>query len=535
MIFVLQVKPRFRIYCENSTFEHILRTVSNDRMNALPTTLHALLLELSHSNDEYEVCIALGNLISEIRSDLSFEIFLRDSHLGMHSIIQKGDGSNEEYAIMFLQHAGTMHGEVHYSSCIESEQLQLLSLVCTIASMELSGIKQQFSASLGERKIGRSSLLMHTITEMLSEIILQSTPQGIASVAGQFLMGQLMVSSYAIITPDQAGMKHILSSNGMTNDDLQPILSTIDNHQEYQLIQGHACIGMMHGGTSYGSIILGKRHSESCTEDDIYFISIMGMVIAVSLERARLYEEEQILAILKKEMEIAGIVQKNLLPTFPIHYPHCECSGIHIPSLEIGGDYMDIIPYSDGSLAVIMADVSGKGIGSAMIMSMVKSACSLLVKQDKGPKEIVHELNDVLYNHTAPDIFVTCNIVKINSEKNTLISINAGHEAPLLRNVQGTIVQLQKGCMVLGVKSQLQEIECEELSIAQGDILCLYTDGVYDSSLEQKVILSTMLGTIDHNTSLSAVEFLDDILKQQAMQSAEYPVDDKTLLLLRFI
>ncbi|MFM8456608.1 MAG: SpoIIE family protein phosphatase, partial [Ignavibacteria bacterium] len=88
---------------------------------------------------------------------------------------------------------------------------------------------------------------------------------------------------------------------------------------------------------------------------------------------------------------------------------------------------------------------------------------------------------------------------------------------------------------VLGVKPQLYTIESEELSIAQGDILCLYTDGVYDSSLQQKDILSTILGDIDHNTSISAKEFLDDILKQQALYSSDFPVDDKTLLLLRFI
>jgi|GEM_PF-556458 len=534
MISRLQVKPLSRIYCEKSSFDRISSTFLILTITMLASLLNKALIDLSYSKNEYEVCKALEHAIADINPDLSFDISLHDSQSRLYSIVRKGEFIDGTYEILLLTHGEITHGEVHYSTNIKPDQLQLLTMICTIAALSLSGIKQQFNVTNGERVIGRTSLLMHTITEMLSEIIVQTSPHSIAEVAGQFLMGQLMLSSYAIIHTKVNGDKTILSLNGFSNDAIENILFSIHGDREYQSIQGHACIAMIHGGQTHGYIILGKRNNTSVTEDDVYFISIMGMVIAVSLERARLYAEERTLILLQKEMEIAGIVQQNLLPTFPIEYPYCECSGVQLPSLEIGGDYMDIIPYADGSLAVIMADVSGKGIGSAMIMSMVKSACCVLVKQGKEPVEIVHALNDIVYSSTAPDIFVTCTIVQINPEKHVLTAINAGHERSLVRNNKGTIMHLQKGCMVLGVKDHLLEVDSDHLSIAKGDVLCLYTDGVHDSSIQHKDIISTMLNELDGDSPLSAREMLDNIMMHQSSEPIDYPVDDKTLLLIRF-
>jgi len=260
---------------------------------------------------------------------------------------------------------------------------------------------------------------------------------------------------------------------------------------------------------------------------------MLGMVTAVSLERARLHAEEQKLTQLQKEMEIAGIVQNNLFPSFDTQYSHCELSGIHIPSLEIGGDYMDVIPYSDGSLALIMADVSGKGIGSAMIMSMVKSACTLLVKQEKTPEDIIREINALIYELTASDIFVTCMFIKLNADRTSFISINAGHEAPLLKKSNGSIIGLEKGCMVLGVLKELHHLESEMFTIESGDLLCLYTDGVHDSSLHETDLLKEHLSQISRSDELSAHELMSKFGIVEFDEQSNYVVDDKTLLLLR--
>jgi sigma-B regulation protein RsbU (phosphoserine phosphatase) len=506
-------------------------------MNSLRSILPDFLHELSKANDEYEACVIFADAICSADSTLAFEVLLRDSDFGLHSIIQKGHSIGGEYDVMYLNHGGILHGEIHYSTFgLNPEQIQLLSIMNAITSLMLSTMKNRNMASNSSRNLGRTSLLMTTIMEMLSDIILQSTPKGIADIGGQFLMGQLMVGTYGVLVNRKDGTKDFISSNGISHEKKLYILSQIDTDLEYSTIDELTCIGMIHGGHSHGALILGPQSNlRSYSDDDIYFVSILGMVIAVSLERARLHAEEQKLTQLQKEMEIAAIVQSNLFPSFDKQYSHCEISGIHIPSLEIGGDYMDVIPYPDGSLALIMADVSGKGIGSAMIMSMVKSACTLLVKQEKLPEDIIREMNDLIYEHTASDIFVTCIFIKMNADRSSFISINAGHETPLLKRSNGSIIGLEKGCMVLGVLKELHNIESEFFSIDCGDMLCLYTDGVQDSSLRENELLKEKLSQISWSDELSAHELLSKLGIVESVEQSNNVVDDKTLLLFRVI
>ena len=506
-------------------------------MNSLRSILPDFLHELSKAKDEYEACVIFADTICSADPTLAFEVLLRDSDFGLHSIIQKGHSIGGEYDVMYLNHGGILHGEIHYSTLgLNPEQIQLLSIMNAITSLMLSTMKNRNMASNSSRNLGRTSLLMTTIMEMLSDIILQSTPKGIADIGGQFLMGQLMVGTYGVLMNRKDGTKDFISSNGISHEKKLYILSQIDTDLEYSTIDELTCIGMIHGGHSHGALILGPQsHLRSYSDDDIYFVSILGMVIAVSLERARLHEEEQKLTKLQKEMEIAAIVQSNLFPSFDKQYSHCEISGIHIPSLEIGGDYMDVIPYPDGSLALIMADVSGKGIGSAMIMSMVKSACTLLVKQEKLPEDIIREMNDLIYEHTASDIFVTCIFIKMNADRSSFISINAGHETPLLKRSNGSIIGLEKGCMVLGVLKELHNIESEFFSIDCGDMLCLYTDGVQDSSLRENELLKEKLSQISWSDELSAHELLSKVGIVESVEQSNNVVDDKTLLLFRVI
>jgi sigma-B regulation protein RsbU (phosphoserine phosphatase) len=506
-------------------------------MNSLRSILPDFLHELSKANDEYEACVIFADAICSADSTLAFEVLLRDSDFGLHSIIQKGHSIGGEYDVMYLNHGGILHGEIHYSTFgLNPEQIQLLSIMNAITSLMLSTMKNRNMASNSSRNLGRTSLLMTTIMEMLSDIILQSTPKGIADIGGQFLMGQLMVGTYGVLVNRKDGTKDFISSNGISHEKKLYILSQIDTDLEYSTIDELTCIGMIHGGHSHGALILGPQSNlRSYSDDDIYFVSILGMVIAVSLERARLHAEEQKLTQLQKEMEIAAIVQSNLFPSFDKQYSHCEISGIHIPSLEIGGDYMDVIPYPDGSLALIMADVSGKGIGSAMIMSMVKSACTLLVKQEKLPEDIIREMNDLIYEHTASDIFVTCIFIKMNADRSSFISINAGHETPLLKRSNGSIIGLEKGCMVLGVLKELHNIESEFFSIDCGDMLCLYTDGVQDSSLRENELLKEKLSQISWSDELSAHELLSKVGIVESVEQSNNVVDDKTLLLFRVI
>lgn len=501
-------------------------------MTSFSIILPDYLSELSKAADEYEICLLFGNMIEHARLAQSFEIFLFDSQGNRHCIVKKGQGIISEYGHIMLNHGGHVFGEIRYSPLNhDPETIQLLSILNAITSLALHAVNHQQSAMNSSKLSGRTSLLMHTILEMLSIIILQDKQEAIGTIAGQFLMGQLMLGMYAIMIQKEDGSREIISSNGISGSQAKQILSVISCEDELSILDDFTCVAMKHGGRVYGAIIIGTQSGRrTFSDDDLFFISVLGMIISVSLERSRLQEESEQFSQLQREMEIAGIVQSRLFPSFEQTYPNCTISGMHIPSLDIGGDYMDVIPYPDGSLALIIADVAGKGIASAMIMAMVKSACTLLVKQKKSPEEIIREINAMVCEQTSADIFVTFVIIVLSADGKKMNAINAGHEAPLLKRSIGEMIPLRKGCMVLGVMDELLHIESESYSIQTGDMLCMYTDGLFDSSLLDERHLQKILSEFQ---PMSAKECMENIEVRISNQSEKQASDDKTLLLVR--
>ncbi len=503
-------------------------------MKSFPNILTEFLAELSKAKDEYEICLIFGNSLQKSELIESFELFLFDSHGKKHCIVSKGQGITGEHGSIELNHGNHAFGEIKYAPLDnDAESIQLLSIMNAITSLGLHAVNHQYDAFNSHTLSDRTSLLMNTVLEMLSIIIMQDTAQGIGRIAGQFLMGHLMLGIYAIMIQKKDGAREFISSNGITDSESSELLSAITLDNELSMLGDFTSVNMMHGGHVYGAIIIKNQSGpRKLSEDDVFFISVLGMIIAVSLERARLQEESKEFAQFQREMEIAGIVQSKLFPSFEQKYPNCKISGMHIPSLDIGGDYMDVIPYPDGSLALIIADVAGKGIASAMIMAMVKSACTLLVKQQKSSEEIIREINAMLFEQTSADIFVTFVIIVLSADGTKMNAINAGHEAPLLRTSKGEVIPLRKGCMVLGAMEELPYIESESYSIQTGDVLCMFTDGLFDSSMHEELVLHAILS---ESQSISAQEVMENIEKRISIQNKKQASDDKTLLLISIV
>jgi sigma-B regulation protein RsbU (phosphoserine phosphatase) len=497
--------------------------------------LNGFLTEISLAKNQPEVASILGATISKYALVHAFQIEMSDDHEGMNIIAHKGSISEVDQEVLSLHNGSNPIGVLRYSHLnMTLEQKQILSLLHSVTVLKLGELSNQDSLYQNSRVLERKSLLINTFIEMLSEIIMQTMPNGIAAIAGQFLMGQLLTSSFAVLQNNEKGNFEILASNGIDDKSVWSFLHDDNSNIAITSSGEYFSMPVIHGQKQYGSIIIGPRADRKAySQDDYFFISTLGKMIAIALERVHLQREEKKLMLLQREMDIAAIVQSRLFPSFANQYANCEIAGIHIPTLEIGGDYMDVIPYPDGSLALIMADVSGKGIGSAMIMSMVKASFSLLVKQQKDPKEILQVVNNLLFEHTNSDIFVTCIFMKINPERTRIISINAGHEPPFLMSLNGQISSFTKGCMVLGVMSHLMHIESDEISLNRGDLLCLYTDGIFDSSQSNNHRIKEILSQLHINADFDVQDYLKILVGDESQELHLSGSDDKSLLLLR--
>lgn len=182
---------------------------------------------------------------------------------------------------------------------------------------------------------------------------------------------------------------------------------------------------------------------------------------------------------MERELEVAGQVQDQLLPQEFPQVGSLSVYGKVEPGRFVGGDYCDFIKVGEGRLLVTVADVSGKGVPAALIMSEVRAAVHLLASMNLTLAEFMEKLNDLLHKSTERKTFVTFFVGIVDTESEMLSFVNAGHPPPLLgRDTQ--LSPLSRGTIPLGVMSTLPQCTVHMEPFPRGSVLVCYTDGVLE-------------------------------------------------------
>ena len=214
--------------------------------------------------------------------------------------------------------------------------------------------------------------------------------------------------------------------------------------------------------------------------------------VGASLEKKRLRDEVQAhLARVQEELEAARQLQMSMVPTVfprPTAQRPIEIFATMEPAREVGGDLYDFYETTDGKFCLLVGDVSGKGVASALFMARVKNLMRLitrLLRRTDGsapaPSEIVTAVNEELYQDNARMMFVTLFFGMLDLQSGELRFANAGHNPPYhLRGDVVTPVTVSKG-HPLGLRAN-SKYETGELKLAPGDTIYLYTDGVTEAS-----------------------------------------------------
>ncbi|NBO70829.1 serine/threonine-protein phosphatase [bacterium] len=504
-------------------------------MLQISPVLQETITQFSQASNEYELCELLADVLHAFQLTKGFALYLQDSSHDSQLVLTSNSWNpTDDIHTLPIMHAAVKHGYIEFEQ-YSSEHTEHIKFLLQIAGISFSAIMNTHNAIAQKKQLGKSTLVLDTMLEMLSDIILQKDKKSIAQIAGQFLMGYMRVSSYAIIGFSYDGSLQVLSHNGYNEETLNSALRHLQNDPK-TLMNENILVPMEHGPHLQGYILLKDRKSHPYSDDDVSFVSMVGMITALSIERTVLFEEESRLNAIEKDLALAKEIQQYLLPSFTEHVDGLEVTGLHVPSREIGGDYIDILHYSDKSLLLIIADVAGKGISAALIMSMVKSACSLLVQQGRRPLDIMHSINQLVHEHTASNTFVTCACIYINPQRTMITSINAGHELPLLKKRNGEIIELNQGCIALGVLNKIDSIKQSEHNIELGDIICMYTDGLCDSTtVEGNLPMHNLLSECNNNSLQSASKSIAHHMNANRNVQGISMEDDASLLLIRIV
>ncbi len=238
------------------------------------------------------------------------------------------------------------------------------------------------------------------------------------------------------------------------------------------------------------------------------FIQTISSIIIVAIENIRLFNESLRQEAIKKELELAARMQKMLIPD-NIHMPknpRLVINGYYYPHYEVGGDYYDCMRLSETKTGFCIADVSGKGISAALLMSNFQASLRALFTHDIELEVLIKRLNTIVNGNTAGEKFITFFVARFDHETGLLEYINAAHNPPVLYNtVTGEILHLRGSCVGLGMLEEIPKIKKSEIVIRQYSKIVCYTDGLS----ELKGADGKELGTrtiIRHISNLRPVE-----------------------------
>jgi phosphoserine phosphatase RsbU/P len=233
-----------------------------------------------------------------------------------------------------------------------------------------------------------------------------------------------------------------------------------------------------HRGQLLGLIYLDSRRPAAFSKLDRQILDALAMEAGRILDNARLVERERHRQRLDQELNIARNVQQALLPRGFRDFPHALATGINLPSLSVGGDYFDIFPMSDGRMGFLIADVSGKGLGAALLSTMLQGALSAITI-GVDPARLTKHLNRFLCEHADVERYATM-FFGVLDASGRLQFINAGHPAPFLLRQGQVLEPFQENSFPVGLIPDAEYADSSAM-LEAGDTLVLFSDGVTEA------------------------------------------------------
>jgi sigma-B regulation protein RsbU (phosphoserine phosphatase) len=276
--------------------------------------------------------------------------------------------------------------------------------------------------------------------------------------------------------------------------------------------------------------------NDSTSFVNLNFIQTLTNIITVAIENKRLAKESIKQQSVKKELEIASEMQRLLFPEELPNNETLDISAKYLSHSKVSGDYYDYIRLNEDEFMICIADVSGKGISAAMLMSNFQATVRTLFTYKRFKLEdLITELNNKVFKNAKGEKFITFFITEYNSKTRTLKYVNAGHNWPIL--IHGKESQfLNKGCIGLGMLPELPFLESEEVQIKTNTTLILYTDGVVElENKESEQFETERLTKIVQNFSPLSMEDLNEIIfsKLDDWRGKRKYVDDTAILSCR--
>jgi len=343
----------------------------------------------------------------------------------------------------------------------------------------------------------------------------------------------LVIESKEIETWSQA-LNSVLPTTREERASEHHTLREINSRILVQIRQKNDLVGIL----SFGP----RRGAFPYSDADRELLMSIAAQLALVIDNARLTERMVAQERMRRELALAAEVQQRLLPS---HAPDCvamEIAGFCEPARGVGGDYYDFINFDNRQLGVAIADVAGKGMPAALLMSTVQATLRSLTARNGTPanhelSSIVSKLNRLLFNTTNGEHYVTFFYGTFDHKTQRLTYVNAGHNPPLYLQANSTseFRQLTSGGLVAGAFEH-SSYEQETVQMQRDDLLFLYTDGLSEAlNVEgEEFGADRIMDTLKAIATLSADQIRDVVARRVKEWCAGISLyDDLTFVVLK--
>jgi sigma-B regulation protein RsbU (phosphoserine phosphatase) len=243
------------------------------------------------------------------------------------------------------------------------------------------------------------------------------------------------------------------------------------------------CVPLRVKNRMIGLLYVDSRASTKEFKDkDLTLLKALAAQVAIAIDNARLlkhYVEKQ---RIQEELAVAQKIQQSLLPRGGLQQPGLDVHGISVSCEETGGDYFDYIRRPGGRLALVVGDVSGHGVGAALLMSTARALLRAFTAGEASPHEAVTRLNRFLSADVETGRFMTLFYGELSLRERRLTYVRAGHNEPVVfRRSKGTFEELGEGGIALAMMEDFEFESAGPVQLEKGDVLCLYSDGLVEA------------------------------------------------------
>lgn len=287
-------------------------------------------------------------------------------------------------------------------------------------------------------------------------------------------------------------------------------------------------------GVIYGDRISTTRRYE---QEDVDFLAALARQASIGLTNARLMAEHEEQVYLQKEIAIARQIQSDLFPDTVEVHPRLDIAAVNEPGRQVSGDYYDVIRMNDGCVGIVIADVTGKGVASALIAANMQAAIRVLMPETSDLAVLARRLNQLVYTNTASGRFITAILAAIDPTRRVLRFVSAGHYPPILKSGSQTRqVLCESISLPFGIEADAA-YECLSFDLGSDPAtLFFYTDGLNEALDENENEYGTerILHTLRDGAETDPAAVIELIRRSVADFCGTTPQrDDITLIAVR--